>query len=81
MAQVHYVSVGLVKVDPTGVIIDGQTPMKKCLNFSTEHRVVPDAGVPSSANYPTIKEYLEAEAIAGFEPKAITQSFIVTWHS
>lgn len=81
MASVHYVNVRLVKLDQSGNLITGQTPLKSSLKFSTEHRIEPDVDIPNSVNNPSIKEYLEAEAADGFEPKIITQSFIVTWHT
>lgn len=48
-------------------------------NSSLEVRVVPDTGIPNSANYPTIKRYLELEAADNFVVRVLTQTMIVTY--
>lgn len=46
--------------------------------FTTEHRVQPNAGIPSSAGYPTIPAYLALENTAGFKFKHIDQTYVIT---
>lgn len=82
--QVHYAVISLVRVSPTGEVYNasGTTrPIKECLNFSTQHRIMPDTAIPSSAGYPTIQQYLNAEAAAGFAPVQVAETFIVTMKS
>ena len=79
--QAHYVTISLVRVSPTGEVYNASSttrPIKECLNFSTEHRIMPDSAIPSSAGYPTIQEYLNLEAAAGFEPVQIAEMFVLT---
>lgn len=81
---IHYVNVGLVKLDATGTLVGSgnvSTPtvsMNGMLNFTTEHRVLPDLTIPSSSGYPTIKDYLEDEAALGFSVIQVAQYFIIT---
>lgn len=74
----HYVTIGLVHIGPDGQVLKKDSPIKRQLRFDTEQRVIPDANVPNSANYPTIQQYLTAEAAASFQPVQIGQTFIVT---
>jgi hypothetical protein len=46
--------------------------------ISTEFRILPDASIPNSAGYPTIKAYLEAENSGGFKFKHIDQTYVIT---
>jgi hypothetical protein len=75
------VNVGLFNVDPTGNVVtkdDPNTTLGTLLKTSTEHRVIPDGTVPNSTNYPTVKDYLVAEAASGFLLKHMDQYVIVT---
>jgi hypothetical protein len=79
--EVHFVGIELVRVDQNGQIYHtstSQKSIKDSLNFTTEHRITPDLDIPNSANYPTIKEYLNLEGAQDFEPVQIGQSFIIT---
>lgn len=77
----HMVSLGLFHVDALGNAYqrgrDGKT-IKEVLVFQTEQRVVEDPALPNTADNPTVKAYLEAEAGDDFQLKEINQSFIVT---
>jgi hypothetical protein len=81
---IHYVNIQLVKLDAVGALVGSgnvSTPtvsMNGMLNFTTEHRIMPDNDVPSSLDYPTIKQYLINESSAGFSVIQVAQSFIVT---
>lgn len=83
MSQVHFVNLELVRKTPDGRLYTvSDAPgitIKDALNFSQDFRVIKDSTIASSASRPTIKEYLELEAALSFEPKLITQTFIVTW--
>ena len=46
--------------------------------FTTEHRIIVDSDVDSSANNPTIKAYLVLEDTAGFKLVHMDQYIIVT---
>ncbi len=79
MATLHHAELRQVKIDAGGNIIDS-SPLKNHLNFSVEYRIVPDDDIPNSAGWPTLKEYLEAEASDSFEPKSITQALVITYN-
>ena len=81
---VHVVRVGLFTVDAANnQRINKNSPsttFNQLKNTSMEALVIPDSGIPSSAGYPTIKEYLEAEAAAGYTLRHMDQSFIITYN-
>lgn len=83
--EIHRVTVDLVDVDSSGTRIDKNAPstkLKDRLVYRTEHRVVPKLTGPSSsansADYPTIDEYLAAEAGDDFQLAYMDQYQIVT---
>jgi hypothetical protein len=79
---VHVVNTRLVNVDNTGTIIDKNskdTTINQLKNTRMESRIIPDSNVPSSAGYPTIKEFLTLEAAAGFKLHHMDQTYIVTY--
>jgi hypothetical protein len=41
--------------------------------------VIPADDVPNSAGYPTIKEYLKAEAVSGYKLYHLDQNIIITY--
>jgi len=87
MAQVHVVYTDLKKVNATGQVLMEGSPVLRT-NYSEEHRVMPNPNVPNTwaqdsegnqvALYPTIEEFLIAEAVADFLPQIINQYMIVT---
>lgn len=82
MAQVHVARIGCFTVDQNGDRIDksgASATINQMKNSSLEMLVIPDAGIPSSANYPTIKEYLIAEAALGYVLNHLDQSFVITY--
>lgn len=79
--SIHVVNVGVFPVDATGHVIDKRsknTTIGTMSSTSSEHRIIPDIAISTSANYPTIKAYLEAEESAGYLLQHMDQSFIVT---
>ena len=83
MAQVHFARAGLFTVDQNGARLDKCCPttsINELKNTRQEFLVLPDAGIPSTAGYPTLKAYLEAEAAAGFILQYLDQSIVVTYN-
>lgn len=83
MAQVHVARVGLFTVNQSGVRIDKCCPttsINDLKNTRQEFLVLPDAGIPSSAGYPTLKAFLEAEVAAGFVLNHLDQSMVITYN-
>ncbi len=89
MADAHVASVGLVKVKPNGDIIGSGDTISGHLEFSTEHRVLMNPNIPNTfstgtddgeaqALYPTMEEYIVAEATDGFILRHLSQYTIIT---
>lgn len=78
---VHIVRLRPIAVDATGAVIDKNkaTIGQVARGGSTEPRVIPDLNIASSANYPTIEDYIIAEAAAGFVVRHIDQTMIITY--
>jgi hypothetical protein len=80
---IHVARVGLFTVDSsTGVRIDkesGATTINQMKNINHDHLVIPDAGITNSANYPTVKSYLELEAGDDFILGHLDQYMIITY--
>lgn len=84
MAAVHVVSLEMVRVARDGSvyhITNTTKSIKETLTFSTDWRITPDTDIPNSANYPTLKDYLNLEAAAGFAPVQVTQNTVITYHA
>lgn len=79
---VHTVYVKPTLVDINGNIIDKDDPQTTIQQVAeaaaTEIRVIPDAAVPNSLNWPTIEQYLQLEDLAGFSPRTVASTLIVT---
>lgn len=56
----------------------GSLPIKGVLSFDTEHRIIVDDTLPNTAGNPTIKTYLDLEAVDGFKPVQVDQTFVIT---
>jgi hypothetical protein len=78
MASIHKVNTQLMKVNAVGGIIDKDSSIQENLVFSTEHRIIPNDNVPNSQGYPTIANYLRAEAQDNYLPAHIDQYTIIT---
>ena len=82
MASIHVARVGLFTVDSNGNRLDksrGQFSIAEALHSSMDHLLIPDATIPNSAGYPTIKDYLNAEALDGYEFRHLDQTFVITY--
>lgn len=80
---VHYVRVGLFTVDVNGARIDksgSSASINTMKSTSMEYLVIPDASVPNSAGYPTMKQYVELEAAGNYVVYHIDQSIIITYN-
>lgn len=79
---VHVARVAFLKVDGSGNVVKGDDPnatIRQHLECSTEHRVIADSAIPNTANNPTVKAYLEAEASDNYVLEHIDQNTIVTY--
>ena len=78
----HVVKLGLFSVDSTGTRIDkesGTTTINQMKSAELQHLVIPDTDITNSANYPTVKSYLELEAVDDFVLGHLDQYMIVTY--
>lgn len=78
MAEVHLVTVGLKRVGSGGQVVPVGSTIMENLQFTTEHRVLPNANVPNSEGYPSVETFLIAEAANGFLPNHVSQYLIIT---
>jgi hypothetical protein len=79
---IHIVRVAFLKVDGAGTVIDKNSPettLKGHLTGSHEHRVIPDSNIPNSASYPTVKAYLDAEALDEYVLQYLDQNTVITY--
>lgn len=79
---VHVARLGVFSVNQAGQKVDKNDPTTKLsdmLNTRIEALVIPDSGIPNSAGYPSIKNYLELEDAANFELRHLDQSFVITY--
>jgi hypothetical protein len=64
---------------PAGTVLDKNTAtIAEMTKANTEIRVIPDPAVPNSSGSPTMEDYLDAEAGAGFNPIVVNNTSIVT---
>ena len=85
MVEIRRVNVDLVNIKSDGTRLDKNDPtttIADLKSFTTEHRVTGPAtgpaGSPNAVDYPTIEEYLAAEAVDGFMVAHMDHYFIVT---
>ena len=79
---VHIVRIGLFTTDANGVRINkssNATTINQLKNTQQEFLVIEDASIASSSGYPTIKAYLEREALLGYVLQHLDQSFLITY--
>ncbi len=79
MATVHVVTIGIKRMGADGTALGAGSLISEHATSSSEMRIFPNAGVPNSANYPTIDAFLQLEADQDFEPKVVTNTLIVTY--
>jgi hypothetical protein len=80
--EVHFVDIGLVKRTVDGRFYTSDNApgitIKDACTMTQDWRVLPSAVTPSASGYPTIAEYLNDEAVLGFKPVQVSQTFIIT---
>ena len=79
--EVHYATLQQYRVSQDGTIYNASNntkTIKNSLMFTTEWRMVKDDTVPNTVNNPNLKDYLELEAISGFEPVQVNSNFVIT---
>lgn len=80
---IHVARTGLFTVDQSNNRIDknaASTTINQLKNTHHEFLVLPDASIPNSLGYPTIKAYLESEANDNFVLSHMDQTMIVTYN-
>lgn len=80
--SVHVARVTVLSVDHLGNVLKKDDPsitLKQHLSTSMEHRVLEDAAIPSTANNPSVKAYIEAEAASNYVLQYMDQTTIVTY--
>lgn len=78
---IHVVNTGLFPIDATGNVItktSRTTTINTMLTTSMEHRIIPDDSIATSADYPSVKDYLIAEEALGYLLQHMDQTYIVT---
>lgn len=78
----HIVTLKIVPINAAGQVKLKDSPnttMSDMLTASGEIRVVPNDDVPNSAGYPTIEDYILAEAANDFVLGHINQTHIITY--
>lgn len=82
-SSVHYANIAFVAVSTlTGKVVnkdDPNTTIADVMNTEHQHRIVYDPDIPNSANSPSIKDYIQLEANAGFKVSHIDQTRIITY--
>lgn len=79
--NVHVARVGIFNVDAFGSRIDKNSPnttINQLKSTRQEALVIADAAIPSTSGYPTVREYIEAEALLGYELLYMDASFVIT---
>lgn len=80
----HVARINFETVNSLGVRIDKyakSTTTGQILQTRSEHRIVADDSLPNTANYPTVKDYILAEANDGYIVSYMDQNTIVTYLS
>ena len=80
--QVHIARVAVLSVDHLGNVIKKDDPnvtLKQHLHTHMDHRVLADAAIVNSANNPSMKDYIEAEAADDYVVHHMDQTTIITY--
>lgn len=80
--SIHVARVALLSVDHLGNVLKKDDPnitIKQHLITSMDHRVIEDAAIPNTAGYPSVKNYLIAEAANDYVLNHMDQTTIVTY--
>lgn len=76
----HVARVAFITVDSAGDRLNKATATnKQIMTANTEHRVLEDAAIASTADNPTVKQYIEREAALGYIVSYMDQNTVVTY--
>ena len=78
--MIHVVTLQQVYVLADGTITasKSQLTIAQLKNFDLQHRIAFDVDSPNSANWPTLKEYLQAEDTGGYKLVHLDQYTVIT---
>ena len=77
---VHAVTTGLKNISPTGTVINKtSSTIGQVITSTSDHRVLLNVSVPNSAGFPTIEQYIAAEALDDYVVYHMDQYCIVTY--
>jgi len=79
---IHVARVGQLTIDAVGNVIDksdASVDINTYKSTSTEPRVIADESIPTTANNPTVKDYLEAEAANDYVLYHMDLTTIITY--
>jgi hypothetical protein len=79
--QVHVVNIAPVNVHPlTGARVNKSQSINDVIMTDTAMRIIPNAAVPNSANYPTLEQYLTLEAAGNYKLQHLDQTTVITYN-
>ncbi len=78
---VHFVNIVPKPTNALGGVVNkGTASMTQLLQMSTEFRVEETADVASSTGFPTVEDFVKAEALLGYKVAIINQSYIILYN-
>ncbi len=79
---IHIATIVMKPVNQAGQVVNRQqASCAEMLRVTSEMRILEDATIPNTADFPTVKAYLEAEAGDDYVLNHMDQSQIITYHS
>ena len=80
MASTHVAELTIVPIDPVGNVVDkNKVSIARMMTASSEIRVLPDAALANTTDYPTVKDYLNREAADGYVLAHLDQTYVITY--
>lgn len=78
----HVARIGPKPVSAAGAVMDKRSAtIGQMLQTTQEMRILEDlVNAPSSVGYPTIEDYVVAEAVLGYKVAVINQSWVITYN-
>ena len=79
----HIARIGPKPVSATGTVLDKKSAtIGQMLQVTNEMRILQDlTNAPSSSGFPTIEDYIKAEALLGYKVQVINQSWVITYNA
>ena len=80
---IHVAQICIIPISPSGSVLTpgSDYTVQQRMNASSEPRILLDAAIPNSANYPNIPTYLIAEDASGYNLLHMDQTYIITSNS